>query len=279
MRYNNRKFCLNIVVYAMIFCSNIQLLAQDSLVFVQGGTMKLGSKRGNIDQQPAKRIKIKSFYIGKYEVSNREYADFLNVKGNKIENHFPWINLNGRWENEKCRIYEKDGKFYVENGYENYPVNYVNWYGAKAYCDWVGGRLPTEAEWEYVAKGGSLKNRKMLKQILKKTENYAWFKTNSNNKWHASGSKKANQLGIYDMFGNMWEWCADFYAKDYYKTRSKDNPVNMELSDYKIIRGGSWTDKQSTLHYANRNAINPTANKINVGFRIVFDNLQLTMKN
>ncbi len=254
-----------------VLCCNFTVNAQDSLVFVKGGNMKLGNRKGNIDERPAKRIKISSFYMGKYEVSNKEYADFLNVKGNRVEGHFNWINLAGSWENLKCRIYEKDGKFYVEQGYENYPVNYVNWYGARAYCEWKGGRLPTEAEWEYAAKGGIFKNNKKLKYILFNIKDYAWLKVNSNHKWHKSGKKKPNSLGLYDIYGNLWEWCTDYYSKTFYKKRKKHNPKNNKKADYKIIRGGSWTDKDSTLHYANRNAINPTSNKINVGFRIVYD--------
>ncbi len=265
--------CIFIFAIFLFLNFDIKISAQDNLIFVEGGIMRLGSRKGEIDQRPARRIRIKSFYMGKYEVSNKEYAAFLNVKGNQFENHFPWINLSGKWENLKCRIYEKNGKFYVEKGYENYPVNYVNWYGAKAYCDWVGGRLPTEAEWEYAAKGGKLKKSKNLKLILKQIADYAWFKDNSNQKWQESGGKKANALGLFDIYGNLWEWCSDFYSKNYYKTRAKNNPNNRQNSDYKIIRGGSWTDKKNTLHYANRNAINPTANKINVGFRVVFDKL------
>lgn len=268
-----------IISFILLFISNLDILSQDTLIFVKGGRMKLGSRKGNADEKPTKRIKINSFYMGKYEVSNQEYAKFLNAKGNQVENHVNWINLYGKWENIKCRIYEKDGKFYVEKGYENYPVNYVNWYGAKAYCDWVGARLPTEAEWEYAAKGGKLKKNKILKKIMRKITNYAWFKNNSNSRLHKTGTKEANQLGIYDIYGNLWEWCEDYYSKDYYKTRSKNNPVNTQKLDYKVIRGGSWTDEQKTLHYTNRNAINPSNHKINVGFRLVFDILNTYVKS
>ncbi len=262
------------ILFVLMF--NISINAQineldTNLIFVEGGTMRLGNKKGNIDEQPCKRIHINSFYLGKYEVSNKEFAEFLNARGNQFEKHFPWINLNGKWENLKCRIYKKDNKFCVEKNYENYPVNFVNWYGASAYCKWKGGRLPTEAEWEYAAKGGKLSKSKNLKQLTANIENYAWFYNNSNKNLHKSGLKKATILGLHDIYGNLWEWCSDFYKEKYYKTRSKKNPQGAKSGDYKVIRGASWTDKKPSVHYANRNAINPTANKINVGFRIAFD--------
>jgi len=260
--------CLSIN-YTIIPAQNFD--KDTNLVFVEGGCMKMGDKHGESDELPVKRIKINSFYMAKYEVSNAEFVKFLNVKGNQYNAHSIWIDLSGKWENLKCRIYEKDGKFFVEEGYENYPVNYVNWYAADAYCKWKGGRLPTEAEWEFAAKNGKKKRKKDLKKIADSTELFAWYIENSSSRWHASGLKKTNMLGLYDIYGNLWEWCSDFYNKDYYKTRSKRNPQGPEKGDFKVIRGGSWTDKKQTLRISNRNAINPNANKINVGFRIVYD--------
>ena len=257
---------------AGMYISFCQINNFDStLVFVEGGKMKMGNRHGEPDEKPVKKINLNGFYIGKFEVSNKEFVEFLNEKGNQFEKNSIWINLDGKWENLKCRIFEKDGKFYIENGYENYPVNYVSWYGANAYCLWKGGRLPTEAEWEYAAKGGQKNDNKELKRIKNETTHYAWFIENSEQKWHRSGLKKSNGLGIYDIYGNLWEWCADFYQKDYYKKRSKSNPKGTESGDFKVIRGGSWTDKKETLRISNRNGNNPNSNKINIGFRIVYD--------
>jgi len=241
------------------------------VVLIEGGKLKMGNRKGDTDEKPARKIEIKSFFLGKYEVSNREFVEFLNTEGNQYENHSIWLNINGKWENLKCRIYQNNDQFIVEKGYENYPVNFVSWYGANAYCEWKGGRLPTEAEWEYAAKGGTMMKKKTLKDMATKLTDFAWFKVNSEQRWHLSGLKKPNVLGLYDIYGNLWEWCSDFYLKTQYKIRKKENPTGPEKGDFRVIRGGSWTNKKKTLDYSNRNAINPNSNKINVGFRIAYD--------
>ncbi len=240
------------------------------LVFIKGGHIKMGNRNGEIDEQPSKKIKIKSFYIGKYEVSNYEFIDFLNANGNQFEGNTIWTNLNGQWDNLKCHIYLKDSIFKVENGFEKYPVNFVSWFAANAYCKWKGGRLPTEAEWEYAAKVGSL-NKKNWNKTDSTIDDYAWHKLNSGNKWHQSGEKKPNGAGLYDILGNLWEWCNDYYREDYYKTRPNKNPSGPKSGDYRVIRGGSWTNGPEMLSTSNRNALNPNSNKINLGFRIVYD--------
>jgi formylglycine-generating enzyme len=264
-------FCFQLSVKAQLLENSDKILNDSNLVFVEGGKILMGDKNGEIDEKPVKHLKLKSFYIGRYEVTNAEFAEFLNNQGNQLEVNAIWIQLNGKWKDLHCRIYEKDNKFFVEKGFEDYPVNYVSWYGANAYCKWCGGRLPTEAEWEYAAKGGKLYRKKTIKEIEKNLGRYAWFSDNSNENWHKKGTKLSNVLGIFDLYGNLWEWCSDFYNPTYYGTRSKKDPQGPEKGDFKVIRGGSWTDKAGMLRISNRNGIIPTANKINVGLRIVYD--------
>jgi sulfatase modifying factor 1 len=240
------------------------------LVFIEKGAFKRGDKNGEVDEKPVRKIKIESFYIGKYEVSNSEFVEFLNVNGNQVEGNTQWINLDGKWNNLKCRIYEKNNRFFVEEGYEYFPVNFVSWYGAKAYCLWKGGRLPTEAEWEYVAKGGKYSKKQIIKEFEKNISKYSWYFYNSDNQMHKRGQKASNTLGLFDIYGNLWEWCSDFYNANYYTTKINKNPQGPISGDYKVIRGGSWTNKEEMMRISNRNAINPNSNKINLGFRIAF---------
>jgi len=106
-------------------------LSNDStLVFVKSGKCYLGDKKGEPDEKPEKRIKISSFYIGKYEVTNSEFAAFLNSEGNQFEENAIWIDLDSKWNDLKCKIQQKNNKFIVDSGFEEYPVNFVSWYGA-----------------------------------------------------------------------------------------------------------------------------------------------------
>ncbi len=257
--------------YAQVFKAKKITLNDSNLIFVEQGTFKMGDHKGEPDEHPQKKIKLSAYYIGKYEVTNAEYAAFLNEKGNQPEGNTLWINLNGNWRNLNCRIYEKDSQFLVEKGYEEYPVNFVSWFGANAFCKWKGGRLPTEAEWEYAAKGGKYSKGKLLKEIERKLEDYAWFSINSLEHCHQKGKKLPNILGLYDIYGNLWEWCSDYYGSAYYRQKRGKNPKGPTNGDYRIIRGGSWTNSKEMMRISNRNALNPNTSRINIGFRIVYD--------
>lgn len=244
---------------------------EDSLlVFVKGGSFRMGDKTGEKDEIPIHKVKLSDFYIGKFEVSNIEFVEFLNKKGNQYENHSYWIDIDGKWRGLKCRIYNNNNEFFVEKRYENHPANFVSWYGANSYCKWKGGRLPTEAEWEYAA-GGVSTGSTTQKDSNINIDEFAWYASNSGNKIHKTGSKRPNALGIYDMQGSLWEWCSDWYAAEYYSKSKRKNPQNTDKADYKVLRGGSWANDKKMLRLTNRNALKPNINKINLGFRIVYD--------
>jgi len=130
------------------------------MVQISGGTFQMGSNDGEDDEKPIHSVTVNDFYIGKYEVTNAEFAAFLNVKGNQEEGGTTWLEI----ESSNCLIEKSNGDFKARTRYENHPVIYVSWYGAKAYCKWLSEttqqnyRLPTEAEWEYAAKGGNKSN-------------------------------------------------------------------------------------------------------------------------
>ncbi len=188
-------------------------------ILVEGGTFRMGSddKNADDDEQPIHSVTLSDFSIGKYEVTNAQFCAFLNEKGNQKEGRAEWINLEGSYRNEKCRISKRSNRFEVERGYEDHPVIYVSWYGARAFCNWLKGKtgknyqLPTEAQWEFAARGGN-KSRGYKYAGSDNLDIVGWYDDNSGGGTHKVGQKRSNELGIYDMSGNVWEWCQDWYG-------------------------------------------------------------------
>ncbi len=258
------------------------------MVLVRGGTFTMGSTEAS-DEQPLHSVTVSDFYMGKYEVTNAEFVKFLNVKGNQTEGGATWINLEGSWEGEKCRIYLSGSTFKVESGYENYPVIYVSWYGATAYCQWLGSqyRLPTEAEWEYAAGNGSRhtkyswgngdpsgkKGGNVSDQTAKaKFSSWSAFENYTDGYIYTApvGHFDANEFGLYDMSGNVWEWCSDWYDAEYYKNSpSKDPKGPSTAKDYRVLRGGSWISDPEGCRVAYRFGSVPYSWNSYIGFRVV----------
>ena len=258
------------------------------MVLVRGGTFQMGSTEGT-DEQPVHSVTVSDFYMGKYEVTNAEFVKFLNAKGNQTEGDKTWIDLDGKWEDEKCRIFQSGSSFKVESGYENYPVLYVSWYGATAYCQWLGSqyRLPTEAEWEYAAGNGSRHTKyswgngdpsgKKGGNVSDKTAKakfsyFSAFENYTDGYIYTApvGEFDANDFGLFDMSGNVWEWCSDWYDAEYYKNSpSKDPKGPTSAKEVRVLRGGSWDAYPEYCRVANRNRNNPYYRYYNIGFRVV----------
>jgi formylglycine-generating enzyme required for sulfatase activity len=236
------------------------------MVRVDGGTFYMGSNRGESDERPVHLVSVNSFNISKTEITNIQYAAFLNecsigssgnLNGNKL------IDL----PSEYCKLEYIDGKWRTKAGYENYPAVMVTWYGACEYCSWAGGRLPTEAEWEYAASGGCRSNGYTYAGS-NRIEEVAWFTDNSGNRVHEVAAKKPNELGLYDMSGNVWEWCYDWYSGSY-SSRAQNNPVGASSGSDRVSRGGSWYDNTVSCRVANRYYGTPGYGDILLGFRLV----------
>ncbi len=274
-----KQFATILVFFCIVFTTNkISAQTNDSgFIFIEGGYFKIGNNAGDDDEKPMRKIYVSGFYISKYEVVNKAFCTFLNsVKPDALLLR-KYINLNGTYKNLKCRIYQKDSSYYTETGFEDYPVTFVSWYGADAYCKYVGGRLPSETEWEYAAKGGkqiffSYIFRKYNYAGSNTPEEVAWFRKNSENQLHKTGQKKSNRANLFDMSGNVAEWCADWYSPEYYKSAPERNPQGPENGQMKVHRGGSWYNTPEMLRVTNRRASKPGTENATIGFRVVKDN-------
>ncbi len=141
------------------------------------------------------------------------------------------------------------------------PIVNVSWDDAQAYCGWMGGRLPTEAEWEYAARGGSTEAR------YGNLDEIAWYNQNSGNQTHEVAQKRANGFGLYDMLGNVWEWVNDWYDQNYYQNSPSQDPKGPASGQFRVLRGGSWRNLPRYVRVSFRGWYNPAVRGISLGFR------------
>jgi formylglycine-generating enzyme required for sulfatase activity len=184
------------------------------MVLIPAGEFTMGSNDGETDERPSHRVSISAFYLDKYEVTFDLYDKFCDATG---------------------RAKPSDSGL----GRGSRPVINVTWDDAKAYCDWAGKRLPTEAEWEYACRAGSTGKFSFGDDEGRLFE-YAWYSANSGRMTHPVGERSANAWGLYDMHGNVWEWCADWYDAGYYAASPVQDPTGAVSGKYRVLRGGSW---------------------------------------
>ena len=237
----------------------------EGMVLIPAGEFEMGSGTGDPDENPVHTVYLDAFYMDKYEVTNAEFAAFLNRKDRTpiVEKYSSTYYSSWYYEsNVQKRIKYIDGQFLVQPGYENHPIRDVGWQAAMAYAVWAGKRLPTEAEWEKAARGGLVgKTYPSGDTISAHAANYAENIGDTT----AVGSYPANGYGLYDMAGNVAEWCldeydAEFYANSPYKNPISGRPIAAVVNDFteqrekqSISRGGSYSDNPSTARCADRN--------------------------
>ncbi len=244
-----------------------------AMIFVKGGTFTMGNKSGRYFEYFEHEVTLDDFYISNLEITNEQFCKFLNEYGSaKVKlgegKNDLMIKLSNLQRNNDWGIHKKDNKWLPAKGYEKHPVIFVDWYGAKEYCRWAGGRLPTEAEWEYAASGGS-KSGNYAYSGSNSANSVSWNSSNSGRKTHKVGLKKPNELGIYDMSGNVWEWCEDTFENYYYKNNPMTNPCNKNKGRYKSIRGGACTTTSKIGKIFARNRGDYNIVSTDLGFRIV----------
>lgn len=264
------------------------------MVYVEGGAFTMGPSseedRGYDIEYPPHQVMLSSFYISKYQITVAQFARFVQETGYLTEAE------RGSGNIRKQRFYgswiERDGNDIIDptinwrfDGFGklrdstsfNYPVLHVTWYDTDVFCMWLSKkegktyRLPTEAEWEYAARGG-IKDSPTIYSGSNNLDEVGWYISNSQGTPHEVGLKKPNELGIYDMSGNIMEWCADWLS--HYSPDTQTNPQgpDMELSNEseKVVRGGSWARFESDCRVANRTGFSPLNRGGGLGFRVVY---------
>lgn len=249
------------------------------LIFVKGNKFIMGDHlTPNDNAVPEHEVKLNSFYIGKYEVTNEEFCAFMNDYGFDYIKDGPFAGK--KIVSEFKHGIQKNGNMWEPvGGYEKYPVANVSWYGAKKYCDWLSQktgenyRLPTEAEWEYAAGWGETRRKPFPGTFYADNlKLYAWYGPNSDSISHPVGTKEPNELGVYDMAGNVYEWCSDFFDEDYYSVSPKKNPQGPESGTKKVARGGCFYINNVGCLVSYRGGSDPDYIKAGIiGFRICKD--------
>lgn len=232
------------------------------MVILSGGTYYRGSNEGNRDEMPRHKINLNPYAIDIHPVTNEQFVRFLEMMGGeKDSNHLDIIQL------RDSRIKRRSGKLMIESGYSKHPVVGVTWYGATAYAKWVGKRLPTEGEWEIAAQGG-LENTFPTGDDLEKTQ-ANFFSADTT----AVMSYPPNELGLYDMAGNVYEWCQDWYGYNYYEVsiQEPESPQGPLQGVYRVLRGGCWKSLKEDLRCSRRHRNNPGTVNSTYGFRCAAD--------
>ena len=218
---------------------NIEMIAVQGGAFTMGCTPEQGGDC-NSDEKPAHQVTVSSFYIGKYEVTQKQWQLIMGSNPSSFKG-------------------------------DNLPVEHVSWNDVKEFIRRLNAatgkqyRLPTEAEWEYAARGGS-KSQGYKYSGSNNPNDVAWFSDNSGSTTHPVGTKSPNELGIYDMSGNVWEWCYDWYGT--YPSSPQRDPTGPSSGSDRVYRGGGWGDVAGGVRVSFRNNYTPDSRFNLLGFRL-----------
>jgi formylglycine-generating enzyme required for sulfatase activity len=226
------------------------------------------------DEQLTDSVTLDGFWIDRTEVSNAQFAAFLNEQNNQEEGGVKWLGLEGK----DCLIEQVGDQYQPKSGYADHPVIQVSWYEARAYCQWAGAWLPTEAQWEYAARGPDAKIYPWGDAFEGTRSNLCG--SNCPHPWKgpyndgyertapvSSFESEASWCGALNMAGNVWEWTSSLYWK--YPYRDGDGREDPTSSDPRVMRGGSWKNRSYEVRSAIRSGSDPDVRNDDIGFRCV----------
>lgn len=224
------------------------------MAYIPEGVFTMGSDQGRADEQPIHPVHLAAFYMDKFEVTNAFYKACVDT---------------GACQPVRKKTSATRSSYYDDPDFDTFPVIFVDWSMAQTYCEWREARLPTEAEWEKVARGGT-------------NVTYPWGDTpdcNLANYGNCLGDTSSTTIyglgqsryGVYNMAGNVWEWVSDWYTDDYYRSSPRENPQGPATGTEKVLRGGSWKDDYEEIRSVNREAENPAHTSNTIGFRCAKD--------
>ena len=260
-------------------------LEKDEMVLVEGGTFTMGatSEQGTSDpyndEYPTHQVTLSDFYIGKYEVTQQLWEYVMKYSGTCADGSSMSAYADDVWLGSNPSSSDGVGVYY--------PAYYVSWEDIVSIfiprLNRITGktfRLPTEAEWEYAARGGN-KSKGYKYSGSNTVGDVAWYYdydydydnaynvSGSDYGAHQVGTKAPNELGIYDMSGNVWEWCSDWYSSIYYSLSPSTNPTGPSLGSGRVYRGGSWSFKANSCRVSGRDGYRPGIRDCDIGFRLV----------
>ena len=213
------------------------------MLYIEGGSFNMGSNEGSDNKKPAHQVTVSSFYMSKYEITQSQWTAIMGNNPSKYATSFDF----------------------------NHPVNQVSWFDTQEYLKKLNAktgknyRLPTEAEWEFAARGGN-KSKGFIYSGGADIDAISWNQVNAP---QSVGEKHPNELGLYDMSGNIREWCNDFYDETYYANSATRNPKGTSTGTMRVLRGGCWLESGPAHQVDARVGQGPLGNNGYIGFRIV----------
>jgi sulfatase modifying factor 1 len=260
---------LTLLLGVVLFCTGRKnsTIPDIAMVRIPGGAFMMGSETGLPDERPVHRVRVDGFYLGRTEVTVAQWRMFVRDSG--------YISRAEQGQGGLVRTAEGlkimpdanwNHPYMVQT--DDHPVVLVSWKDARAFCIWLSKktslayRLPTEAEWEYACRGGGSDERYGDLDII------AWYEYNSGGHTHPVGGKRPNAFGLYDMLGNVWEWCQDRYGRNYYRVSPETNPAGPAVGLLRVSRGGSWCGKPPRIRAAFRRRDPANFSFYRLGFRV-----------